>query len=90
MDAFLERLGLLTKEACEVGQAAMKIQRHGPASRWPRDTGVTNREQLEQECGHILFAIDFLCSRGDLRRDEVERWKQEKARTIGQWLHFQP
>ena len=23
-------------------------------------------------------------------QDEVENWKQHKAKTIGKWLHFQP
>ena len=51
-----EMLTVLSEECAEVIQAVSKIQRHGWHSVHPSG-GLTNREDLEKELGHIALAV---------------------------------
>lgn len=86
-----ERLALLLEELGEAQQAIGKILRHGYESRSPLLQGATrnNRDDLEEEVGHVVAAIRILRNSGDIRTDMVESYTQHKLRNIGAWLHHQ-
>jgi len=88
-DAEIERLSLLAEECGEVIQMVCKILRHGYESRHPNG-GPKNRELLETEIGHVLYAIGLMTADSiDLheRMIDFERWR--KSRNVRRYLHFQ-
>lgn len=85
-----ERLALLIEECSETIQAATKVLRHGYESHDPTETPLTrtsNREQLQKEIGHVLFAMTLLCRQADLDYVTIVGEKVLKEQTIGRWLH---
>lgn len=85
-----ERLALLLEEMGEALQIIGKIQRHGFDSTNPFDDGAgTNREMLERELGHVLFAIDLLAS-DDVRWAAIVRSQSNKFANVWQYLHHNP
>jgi NTP pyrophosphatase (non-canonical NTP hydrolase) len=89
-DAQLERLAILAEELGEAQQCIGKIIRHGYESYNPVvDTGMTNRRELEKECGDVLEAIDMLCRNGDVNRHGTEDRQREKHIKIQRYLHHQ-
>ena len=82
-----ERLSLLLEECGEVLQAIGKIQRHGYASRYPKN-GLSNRAKLEDEVGHVLAAVLRLERAGDLDGKMVTNSGDSKL-AEGQYLHHQ-
>lgn len=85
-----ERLALLAEECGEVVQVIGKILRHGYESHSPLDPlRVPNRSLLQKECGDVLHVIDRMIDRGDIRKAEVERHRDNKAGTVVRYLHHQ-
>jgi hypothetical protein len=82
-----ERLELLAEEAAEVIQMVMKIQRHGYESYHPENPGTSNRQLLEKEIGHFLFAMRFMQQRSDIRGKVIYEHQVMKHHNINQWLH---
>lgn len=83
-----ERLAILLEEMAEVSHIIGKILRHGYESCHPKDPKTTNRMRLEDELGHVLFAIRML-SETDIVWEMVERSCLEKAKSIASYLHHQ-
>lgn len=85
-----ERLVLLNEECAEVQKAISKILRHGYESTNPTiQNGPTNRSTLEDEIGDVLFCIDFLTDRGDLKRRRISSRRLQKERNVKPYLHHQ-
>lgn len=83
-----ERLFLLIEECGEAVQAASKALRHGYESFNPfDDKHVSNRDDIEKEIGHVLFAVSLLVQRGDLNPAKIERYKNKKATEVFFYLH---
>ena len=82
--AELERLAILSEEAAEVQKAIGKILRHGYDSYNPDDIGRgSNRLQLQEECGDLLFAIRQMCGTETLDLDLEMTPQGLSANTIG-------
>lgn len=84
----IERLALLFEECGEVIQIVGKIIRHGYQSYHPKG-GPVNRELLLKEIGHVLAAFQIMQNAGDFAGASVEEFKEQKLKSIGQWLHHQ-
>lgn len=84
--AELENLALLSEECGEVIQAIGKIVRHGYESKHP-ETGETNREALERECGHVRHSTIRLCESGNLSKNAIHHHADNKAINVIQYLH---
>lgn len=85
-----ERLALLIEECAEAQQAACKALRHGFDSINPFEpNGPSNQGLIEKEIGHIQHAVDRLCEALDLDAGRIEYARQQKAASIGRWLHHQ-
>lgn len=83
-----ERFYLLTEECAEAQQAAMKALRHGLENFHPI-SGEGNKESLEKEIGHILFAVYLLWARDEVDVERVASAALEKCNTAKKWLHYQ-
>lgn len=89
-DAETERLAILLEELGEAQQCIGKILRHGYESYNPVvDTGRTNRRELEQELGDIVYVIMLMSGNRDVSRAAIERRSDEKREKIKQYLHHQ-
>ena len=77
-DAQAERLAILSEEMGEAIHAIGKIQRHGLESYNPfhAERG-SNRKQLAQELGHVVFAINALCKAGDVDHEVLHIAEKE-------------
>ena len=93
-----ERLYLLIEELNEVCLEAIhsstKILRSGydtMLNRLPVLPNVvySNRERLEQEIGDVLAVLDLMQAENDLRSDEIEKHKNDKARKLPRFTRFQ-
>jgi len=85
-----ERLALLAEECGEVIQAVGKILRHGFESYNPTvDRGLSNKEHLEKEIGHLLNAVTMLTTTGNLDTWKIEEFKFLKKDSIAKYLHHQ-
>lgn len=85
-----ERLSLLLEEMGEAIQIIGKIQRHGYESYNPFDeTRTHNRSLLEKEVGHVINAMDLMCTKGDMNRDSLLKHGREKEESVKPWLHHQ-
>lgn len=82
----LERLAILAEELAEAGQVIGKILRHGYKSCHPNG-GPNNRELLEEELGHVEWAIDFLRVNGDVHADAINDAYDEKLSRVEKYLH---
>lgn len=83
-----ERLAILSEEMAEVLHIVGKILRHGLESCHPKDPKTTNRMRLEDELGHVLFAMRLLADL-DIDWKMIERSCEEKAKSITPYLHHQ-
>lgn len=84
-----ERLALCLEEMGEAQQIIGKILRHGYESFDPTKPSPTNRQLLEQELGHVFHAIQRMADAEDIYLDTLESHADQKAETVGQWLHHQ-
>ena len=88
--AEFERLAILLEELGEAQQCIGKILRHGYESYNPVvNTGRTNRRDLEQELGDVVYAITLLSGNRDVSRAAIERRSDEKSEKIKPYLHHQ-
>lgn len=62
-----ENLGILSEECAEVIKIERKIARFGIDDFYP-GRGVTNREELQEECGHVMAMIQILIDNGVITR----------------------
>lgn len=81
-----ERLALLMEECAEVQQVIGKILRHGYEEGHPKGN-TTNREDLEKEIGHALYAVALLDFKGDIRKKAYEFHSISKNDTVAKYLH---
>ncbi len=79
-----ERLALLAEEMGEAIQAIGKILRHGYDP-----PGYTNRDALEEELGHVGYAIALMRMEGDLEESNIDKAFDIKAENIIPYLHHQ-
>jgi NTP pyrophosphatase (non-canonical NTP hydrolase) len=86
-DAERERLAFLSEECGEVVQAIGKIQRHGFENRY--DNGVTNRQQLEIEMGHVLQCMRLLLYARDVSNAAILKAQSDKEEKLKKYSHFQ-
>lgn len=81
-----ERLTLIFEECSEVIQIVGKIMRHGYNSCHP-DGGPTNRQLLEEELGHVMFASNLACENLDLDYDGLILSAENKGESCQKYLH---
>ena len=88
-DPQAERLALLSEELGEVQQAIGKILRHG-YDNWNPDlaNGISNRNDLEKEIGHVLHAIYLMETNGDIDSLSIEESSKKKKDRVQFWLHY--
>jgi NTP pyrophosphatase (non-canonical NTP hydrolase) len=84
-DVEVERLSLLLEELGEAQQAIGKIMRHGYESGWQ---GSNNRDDLTDELGQVLFAIDLLAANGDVEQSELCEYRECKSESVKRFLHY--
>lgn len=84
-----ERLSILAEELGEAVQAVGKILRHGYKSKSPFEL-FNNRQNLEKELSHVIFAMEMLNKSGDINEKHVEEHLNKKAESAKRWLHHQP
>ena len=87
--AQIERLACLSEEAGELAHAVGKTLRHGYESRHPK-RGTLNRSDIEREIGDLLAVMDLMVAAGDVRREQVNRWRKNKRGQLQLWMHHQP
>lgn len=73
-----ERLAWLLEELGEVQQIVGKILRHGYESRWPPETGHTNREKLHRELRDVIFVLELMYMERDIDVDKITNILEEK------------
>ena len=94
--AELERLAILNEEMHESGQIIGKILRHGMESFDPTEIvpegghPTVNRWLLEEEIGHVIWAIRTMCLAHDMNSDRIEKHATEKGPKAEKYLHHQP
>ena len=89
-EAEQERLVILAEECAEVIQVVAKIQRHGFNSDNTGTMQLTNRRLLENEIGHVNYAVSQLALAADVDFSRIHRAMDAKAVHIRQYLHHQP
>lgn len=88
--AQVERLAILSEELGEAQQCIGKILRHGYESYNPVvNTGMTNRRELERECGDIYESILKLIRAKDISGEAVNERQAQKHESGKRWLHHQ-
>lgn len=82
----LEALALMTEEAGEVVQAAMKIVRHGMHSRHPV-TMADNKASLEKEIGDFKAVVKVATDAAILDDESIDITMQRKPGKLARFLH---
>lgn len=82
-----ERLALLIEECSEVIHIAGKILRQGYNSCHPDNDVVNNRMLLEEELGHVFFAVELMSDRHDVQDIAISDHCAEKRARVGKYLH---
>ena len=82
-----ERLALLAEECSEVVQVIGKILRHGYESHHPAEGSPTNRRLLEEELGHVRFAVALMSQSLDVAESQIAGFTDEKRRSCSAYLH---
>jgi hypothetical protein len=86
--AQIERLALVSEEMGEVIQVIGKTLRHGFDSSHPDYGNETNRNLLEHEIGHVLYAVDLLINH-DISATNVQLSQELKREKVKPFLHYQ-
>lgn len=85
-----ERLAILCGELGDAQRAIGKIMRYGYLRRDPAKMNAPlNKEILERELGHVVYAMEMLDDHGEARKEMIEVYREEKSRTIHRWTHHQ-
>lgn len=85
-----ERLAILAEEMAESIHVIGKILRHGFEDKNPNIAdSLSNRANLEKELGHVRNSMIMMCESGDLSKDVIHLWAEEKRASIGIYLHHQ-
>jgi len=87
-DAEIERLALLAEEMGEAIQIIGKILRHGYESTHPNGED-TNHTLLENELGHVRFAMIYMCEKGDLDKETIHKQADLKRENVKKYFHHQ-
>ncbi len=82
-----ERLSLLLEEMGEAIQIIGKIQRHGYKSCHPNAPGVSNKDLLITELGHVQFAISLMVDEKDFTEFSLKICQARKFENVYKWLH---
>ena len=91
--AELERLAILGEECAETVHIIGKILRHGYESYDPTEALTeqrSNRFLLENELGHVMWAIRAMCLTYDINAERIEKHATEKGPRAAKYLHHQP
>lgn len=67
-----ERLAWLLEELGEVQQAIGKILRHGYDSKWPPESGPTNRDNLKKEIRDVIKVLRLMDRFYDINLMKIE------------------
>lgn len=86
--AQVERLALAAEEMGEAIQVIGKILRHGLMSAHP-ESGVLNQTLLEMELGDVLYAIELMQMKGDVKAVGLAGGKEAKRIRVRKYLHHQ-
>jgi hypothetical protein len=87
--AQIERLVKLNEECSEVQQLISKAILNGFENYHPDDeTKTTNRELLEKEIGHVLYAIGLCLENNDIDANAIQKHITKKDKTITKWLLY--
>ena len=70
-------------------QAIGKINRHGYESKYPPETGPTNRAKLEKELGDVMLTVYTMIAKKDIDPEVIGMRVAEKHETIKPYLHHQ-
>lgn len=84
--AQIERLALIAEEMGECQQAIGKLLRHGRVGTY-KGSIYYNVEELERECGHVVYAIRLACYNGDLDKRRCNEAANAKGECIDDVLH---
>ncbi len=88
--AEVERIAILAEECGEVVQICGKILRHGWESCSPFDSRCRpNSVLLERELGSVRATMDLMFNAGDVRRIDVQTWREMRSRVLRKWTHHQ-
>lgn len=79
-----KNLEILAEECAEVIQIKSKITRFGLDDRYPYG-GLTNRERLEEEIGHVFAMVDVLLHREIIREESIEAARARKLDRLEGW-----
>jgi NTP pyrophosphatase (non-canonical NTP hydrolase) len=83
-----ERLHLLGEELGETQRSIGKILRHGYESKNPFELdGLSNKENLEEELGHILNSICLLAYNNDISFPDLILSASKKSNKCFTYLH---
>ena len=77
-------LEILAEECAEVSQIKSKIVRFGLDDTYPA-RGMSNRQALELELGHVLTMIHILCEQGTISYDNVLAGADSKLEKMVNW-----
>ena len=77
-----------TAEECnEVAQGIMKILRFGIDCAHP-DTGVTNKEAIEEEIGQLRYCLDRFTREQGLNSFAIQNAYDKKMTTWNKWKEY--
>lgn len=81
-----ERLTILCEELSEVQQVICKIFRHGYEEGHPSGN-TRNREDLEEELGHVMCAVAHMLHAGDVDAECIGDSTDEKSKRVTKYMH---
>lgn len=77
-----KNLEILAEECAEVIQIKSKIIRFGLDDKYG---GLTNRERLEEEVGHVFALVDVLLHREIIRETAIDAARMRKLNLLERW-----
>lgn len=84
-----QNLEILAEECAEVIRIKSKAIRFGIDDYHPKN-GMSNRDALSEECGHVIAMIRVLVNNGVLDPEKVEAGAQQKLIGLRDWYLFDP
>ena len=84
-----KNLEILAEECAEVQLVKSKIIRFGWSDCHPNMPGITNRDRLEEELGHVKAMIFILEQNGYVTNAGMERAKKSKLEKLKIWYYHE-
>ena len=84
----VERLAILAEEMAETIQEIGKILRFG-FENYHLTAKYVNREHLEMELGHVLWAVDLMKEKGDVSKTQIKEHAFERGNRPDNHLYHQ-